>query len=208
VSKFAASGAVAGVALLLLGAVLYPLFATPARLTDRFEETAATLDGTAYMRVATYNDEHGEIDLSYDYEGIQWLRENVQGSPVIVEGRSPLYRWGGRFTVYTGLPAVIGWDWHQIQQRGAYGYMVTERATAVDLFYANPDVTAAQRFLRRFDVSYVIVGRLEELYYEGIGLQKFKDGLDGVLQPVFENEELTIYEVDKPALTPALGGLP
>jgi uncharacterized membrane protein len=194
--------------LLLLGAVLYPLLATPARLNDRFVETASTLDGTAYMRVATYNDEHGEIELIYDYEGIQWLRENVEGSPVIVEGRSPLYRWGGRFTVYTGLPAVIGWDWHQVQQRGDYGYMVGERATAVDLFYANPDVTEAQRFLRRFDVSYVIVGRLEELYYEGVGLQKFKDGLDGVLQPAFENEELTIYRVDKLALSPALGTLP
>jgi hypothetical protein len=39
-------------------------------------------------------------------------------------------------------------------------------------------------------------------------LQKFKDGLDGVLQPVFENEELTIYRVDKLALSPALGTLP
>jgi uncharacterized membrane protein len=94
VSKFAASGAVGGVTLLLLGAALYPLLATPARLNDRFVDTASTLDGTAYMRVATYNDEHGEIELIYDYEGIQWLRENVEGSPVIVEGRSPLYRWG------------------------------------------------------------------------------------------------------------------
>jgi len=207
-SRFAASSALAGVALSLLGALLYPLLATPVRLNDRFEDTASTLDGTAYMRVATYNDEHGEIDLFYDYEGIQWLRDNVQGSPVIVEGRTPLYRWGGRFTVYTGLPAVIGWDWHQVQQRGEYGYMVGERATAVDLFYVNPDVTEAQRFLRRFDVSYVIVGQLEKLYYEGIGLQKFEDGMDGVLQPVFKNEELTIYWVDKLALSPALGTLP
>ncbi len=208
VSKFVASGAVAGVTLLLLGALLYPVFATPARLNDRFAETASTLDGTAYMQVATYNDEHGEIDLSYDYEGIEWLRQNVEGSPVIVEGRSPLYRWGGRFTVYTGLPAVIGWDWHQVQQRGDFGYMVGERAVAVDLFYTNPDVTAAQGFLRRFDVSYVIVGRLEELYYPKLGLMKFAAGLDGVLQPVFENAELTIYRVDKLALTPALGVLP
>jgi uncharacterized membrane protein len=208
VSKLAASGAAVSVALLLLGAVLYPLFATPVRLDDRFEETARTLDGAVYMQVATYEDEHGPIDLSYDYEGIQWLRQNVEGTPVIVEGRSPLYRWGGRFTIYTGLPAVIGWDWHQVQQRGDYGYMVGERATAVDTFYTNPDEAQAQTFLRRFDVSYVIVGRLEELYYPGIGLMKFESGLGGVLRPVFQNAELTIYEVDPLALNPALGSLP
>ncbi len=208
VSRFAAAGAVAGLVLLLLGALLYPLFATPARLDDRFLDTASTLDGTEYMELATYNDENGEIDLVYDLEGIHWLRENVKGSPVIVEGRSPLYRWGGRFTVYTGLPAVIGWDWHQVQQRGEYGYMVGERSVAVDLFYANPDVTAAQSFLRRFDVSYVIVGKLEGLYYPGPGLMKFSSGLDGVLEPVFENAELTIYRVNKLILTPALTTLP
>jgi YYY domain-containing protein len=207
-SKFAASGAVAGVALLLLGAVLYPIFATPVRLNDRFADTPATLDGMAFMQVATYNDEHGPIDLSYDYEGIQWMRQNVEGSPVIVEGRTPLYRWGGRFTEYTGLPAVLGWDWHQVQQRGDFGYMVGERAALVDSFYADPDVAKAQSFLRRFDVSYVVVGQVESLYYPGPGLMKFRDGLDGVLQPVFENEELTIYRVDKLALNPALAELP
>ena len=119
-----------------------------------------------------------------------------------------MYRWGGRFTIYTGLPAVIGWDWHQVQQRGDFGYMVGERAVAVDAFYADPDVDEAQALLRRFDVSYVIVGRLEQLYYPAIGLAKFKSGLGGVLQPVFENAELTIYRVDRLALTPALRALP
>jgi hypothetical protein len=52
------------------------------------------------------------------------------------------------------------------------------------------------------------VGRLEQLYYPASGLAKFEAGLDGVLQPVFENAELTIYRVDRLALTPALGALP
>ena len=208
VSRFAVSGAVAALVLLILGALLYPLLATPVRLDDRFQETANTLDGTEYMELATYNDQNGEIDLVHDLEGIEWLRQNVTGSPVIVEGRSPLYRWGGRFTVYTGLPAVIGWDWHQVQQRGDYGYLVGERSVAVDQFYSDPDVAAAQSFLRRFDVSYVIVGRLEQLYYSETGLTKFSAGLGGVLLPVFENAELTIYRVDRLVLTPALTAFP
>jgi uncharacterized membrane protein len=208
VTRYATVGVVSAVALLLIGAALYPLFATSARLDDRFDDTARTLDGTAYMQTATYNDEGGSIDLVYDYEGIQWLRQNVEGSPVIVEGRSPLYRWGGRFSIYTGLPAVIGWDWHQVQQRGDYGYMVGQRAVEVDAFYSDPNTQTAQAFLRRYDVSYVMVGRLEQLYYPASGLAKFEAGLGGVLQLVFENAELTIYRVDKLALNPALSALP
>ena len=92
----------------------------------------------AYMRVATYDDQHGPIDLSQDdYEGIEWLRHNVEGTPAIVEGRADLYRWGGRFSIYTGLPAVLGWDWHQKQQRGDCGFMVDQRAAEVDAFYTD-----------------------------------------------------------------------
>ena len=194
--------------LLLLGATIYPIFATPVRLNDRFEGTAATLDGTAYMQVATYDDQDGPIDLSQDYEGIQWLRHNVEGTPVIVEGRAELYRWGGRFSIYTGLPAVLGWDWHQVQQRGAYGYMVGQRAVEVDEFYTNPDVFDAQSFLRRYQVSYVILGRVERLYYPASGLRKFQTGLGGVLEVAFQNEDLTIYRVKPEALSPGLTALP
>jgi YYY domain-containing protein len=195
--RFAAQAALGGLALLLVGVSFYPLFATPARLDDRFAGSTSTgLDGAAYAQTAIYEDPNGPIDLAKDFEGIQWMRENVQGTPAIAEGRAELYRWGGRFSIYTGLPTVIGWDWHQTQQRGDLAYMVQQRVIALDNFYNTRDTEAALEFLAAYHVRYVILGQLERYYYSSAGLAKFDSGLDGALQPVFQNDSLTIYEVD------------
>ena len=186
----------AGFAALLLAAMIYPVFATPARIDDRFVvDLPPTLDGEAFLQVAVYNDTGTEIVLAQDLAGIEWLRRNIEGTPTIVEGRTDLYRWGSRFSIYTGLPTVLGWDWHQTQQRGELSSQVRERAQQVDAFYAEPDVDQALRFIRQYSVEYVIVGKVEKLYYPAEGLRKFETGLNGALQEVYSNSDLTIYWV-------------
>ena len=180
---------------LLLAAMIYPVLATGVRIDDRFVDLPPTLNGEAFLRTAFYNDKDTEIDLSQNLAGIEWLRRNVQGTPTIVEGRTDLYRWGSRFSIYTGLPTVLGWDWHQIQQRGELGTQVGERAQQVEAFYADPDVGQALRFILQYNVEYVIVGKVEELYYPSEGLAKFESGLNGALQVVYSNPDLTIYWV-------------
>ena len=60
---------------------------------------------------------------------IHWLEDNVQGTPTIMEGLSdnPLYHWSNRISIYTGLPDVIGWNWHQKQQRSLDPYRADRR---------------------------------------------------------------------------------
>ena len=43
-------------------------------------------------------------NLPGDAQAIRWLQDNVVGTPVVLEGRSPVYRWGSRISIYTGLP--------------------------------------------------------------------------------------------------------
>jgi uncharacterized membrane protein len=45
-------------------------------------------------------------------------------------------------------------------------------------------------------VRYIVVGPLENLHYQSVGLAKFeKMAVAGSLQKVFYNDEVTIYEV-------------
>jgi len=167
-----------GGSLLVGGALLFPLTATPAKLRDRMAEQAPhTLDGMEFMKHATYYDQGGEMTLAEDYRAIRWLQDNVAGSPVIVEANVPEYRWGSRMTIYTGLPGVLGWRWHQQQQRPLVsGDPATARALELVEFYATPSVEFAASFLERYDVSYVVVGRLERLYFERLQPCRAIDG--------------------------------
>ncbi|MDW8119386.1 MAG: DUF2298 domain-containing protein [Chloroflexota bacterium] len=185
-------------ALLLLSAGIYPLLGTRARLADRFTILPFTLDGTAYMEWAVYRDERGQVALRWDREAIRWLWEYVEGTPVIAEANTPLYRWGGRISVYTGLPSVVGWSWHQMQQRcgGPHCPPVEERLTDLQRLYTTVDIKEAHDILRRYGVGYVYVGETEALYYPPQGLAKFAEmERQGLLQGVYRNEKVTIYRV-------------
>jgi uncharacterized membrane protein len=184
-------------AFLVGSAALYPLTAATAKVKDRMViEAPRSLDGMLYMDYAHY-DWKGDMDLSQDYRAIRWMQENVQGSPVIVEANlRDLYRWGSRFTIYTGLPGVVGWEWHQQQQRALLpGDWVSNRITEIEIFYTGDDLAYAQNFLKKYAVRYIVVGQLERNVYSAPGLDKFRRA-DGTLwRTVYQDEATTIYEV-------------
>lgn len=189
-----------GLAVLILSSAIYPVAATPVRLKDRFNPMPPTDDGMAYMRQATYGDEKGKLDLVWDYEAIRWMQDNIQGSPVILEGITPLYRWGSRISIYTGLPTVIGWDWHQAQQRMGYRWMVEERLKDVRVMFTGNDVAVARELLKKYEVRYIYVGQLERAYFPAAGLAKFDKMVGDALELAYENREVKIYRVKEGSL--------
>ncbi len=184
--------------LLLFAGFLYPVFATRAKVNDRFVAGSPPgLNGMDYMNQAVYADQNQDLPLVYDREAIDWLRENISGSPVILEGNAPLYHWGDRISINTGLPTVIGWDWHEKQQRSIIdGAIIDQRIAEVKTMYDTTDVARALMLMNRFHVSYIYVGDMERAFYDANGLAKF-DAMaqHGQLGLVYQNEHVKIYKV-------------
>ncbi|MFW5714420.1 MAG: DUF2298 domain-containing protein [Brevefilum sp.] len=182
---------------LVVSAALFTVMGTADKVRDRMAMDAPKgLDGTAYMTEAQYYDLGQEMQLVQDYWAIRWLQDNVQGSPVILEGQAYEYRWGNRYTIYTGLPGVVGWNWHQRQQRAVLrNNIVQERVDAVNTFYTSVEQNDVQGFIEAYDVSYIVLGQLERIFYPGPGMEKF-ERFEGILwEEVYRYEDTIIYRV-------------
>ncbi|MEO9254774.1 MAG: DUF2298 domain-containing protein, partial [Tepidiformaceae bacterium] len=200
---------------LLVGASVFVVSGTAARQNARFAETGLTLNGLAYLKQAEYRevpnsahpDEATIIKLEDDEPLIRWLRANVQGSPVITEAVGDLYHWTGRISVNTGLPAVIGWDFHETQQRAAYVDLVDRRRFETAQFYTDGNQQTAEQYLLRYNVSYVIVGTEEHVHGTEAGLSKIAAMPE--LTVVFRSGDNVIYHVDQSKLPiPIVTGTP
>jgi len=188
---------ITSVIVLVTAAFLYPLLGTTAKIKDRMTDNVPiTLDGMDYMAVAEYDDLGTRMELSQDYAAIRWMQDNIKGSPVIIEGNMVEYHWGTRNTIYTGLPNVIGWNWHQRQQRATGGEdLIQGRISDVNEFYLTTDVDQAQKIINTYGVQYIIVGQLEQALYPGQGLEKFEN-MEGILwKEVFRVDDSAIYQV-------------
>jgi uncharacterized membrane protein len=130
--------------------------------------------------------------LAEDLEAIRWLQDEVVGTPAIIEAQTDQYQWGGRISAHTGLPTVLGWTWHTRQQRLALPpALVGQRWRDVRTFFTSPSADDAWRIAARYDVRYVVVGRLERALYPQGGLDKFED--DPRWMRVFTRGQTRIY---------------
>jgi YYY domain-containing protein len=191
-----------GLVLLGVAALVYPLTATPARAADRWNADAPrSLDGNAYMATITEARNGQPFSLDEDAAAIAWLQQNVAGTPAILEAHLPSYQWAGRVAANTGLPTLLGWEWHQIQQRNVAGAspVIAGRQQTIAEVYNSPDAARALDWLRKYGVEYVYVGGVERATYDQAGLAKF-DALAerGELERVFQAGRTTVYRVVEP----------
>jgi YYY domain-containing protein len=180
----------AGVGLLTAASLVYPVLASYSRV-DGFQHSP-NLNGAATIAGA-----HPD-----DWAAIEWLRENAQGTPVILEAPGKSYNYEGRVSAFTGFPTVLGWALHESQWRGNYAEQ-GRREPDIQTIYTTADHQQALELLHKWGAEYVIVGPPERRYAEErcaapeqqcsavAGLRKF----DILLEPAFEQGQTTVYRV-------------
>ncbi len=201
--------------MIIIASLFYPVLATGPRLQQRFTSSlgSGTLNGLDWMRYGTIRaetDNEGrsdEVSFQGDLAAIAWFNDQVDGSPVIAEAAIGPYRGNGsRISNATGLPAVIGWDRHERQQRYPEG--IEQRMRDVRELYDSPDPATKLEILRRYNVAYVAVGEVERewrgrwagdptvgRYASPEGISAF-DGMVGTsLEVAFSRDGTTIYRV-------------
>jgi uncharacterized membrane protein len=174
----------AGLILALIMGLFYPILGLQSKTNNFTRGEGPSLDGT-YLYPQT------------DYQGVEFLRSLPKG--VIVEAVGNSYSTAhNRISTYTGYPTILGWDFHEVQWRGGWDLVMPRKQDVADL-YCTGQWDLARSLLEKYDVRYLVVGDVEYTTYSagsdicpgGIRADKFQLHL----QPIFQNERLTIYEV-------------
>ena len=150
-----------------------------------------TLDGTAYLAA------HDPREAA----ALEWLNAEVPGTPVIAEAWGDSYREFARVSMNTGLPAIVGWDYH-VHQRSHDWPSIEARKADVARLYVSTDEKEVRGILARYRVRYVYVGQTELRMYGGDTARRLL-GFTGLLTPVFRNPEALILAAEGGAGPPA-----
>ena len=148
-----------------------------------------------YYGLKDYRGISGEtwIQKSYPgyYDAIIWLRENIEGQPVILEAQGDSYTEYNMISAYTGLPTINGWYVHEWLWRGSSEFPQL-RANDITQIYASSSIPETIRLLEKYNVEYVVIGRFEREKYLNIDENKFEQ----IGRLVFTSEDLKIYEIN------------
>ena len=181
--------------LFILGGLVYPMVGTSYRLKDRFDTSFQSIDGTKFMENTTHFEQGKPITLKWDLMAIQWLNKEIKTIPVVLEAHTEPYRWGGRISTYTGMPTVLGWEWHQIQQRNINQNAVKTRSEIITTLYNTSDPVLKKSLLNKFRVGLIVVGTLERILYDSEGLETFHEMSDFGVEKIYQNDEVEIFQV-------------
>lgn len=180
----------AGYGLLLLLSLLFPYYAIQSR-AEEFRGPA----GAEFRQPLTLNGLAAMQQFSPDeYAAILWLREQVEGTPVILEAVGGQYSPYGRVSASTGLPTLLGWAGHQYQWRGSDALEPGLRDPVVRDIYTAPgwENSNAGLLLDEYGVEYIFVGPLEQNSYgpDTGNFEKFHERLE----IAYQNGAVTIYK--------------
>jgi YYY domain-containing protein len=121
-----------------------------------------------------------------------FFTSHVASVPVVLEADGDSYTDYARISAFGGVPTVIGWGVHEWLWRGTYD-IVAPRRDDVSKIYQSTDTAQAKMLLKKYNVSYVVVGTLERQKYEQLNLEPFVT----FGHIVFSSGDTEVYALDK-----------
>jgi len=143
-----------------------------------------TLDGMAYLKRTD----------PQELAAFEWLNRNVRGLPVLAEAYGPSYGEYTRVCMNTGLPVVLGWDYH-VFQRGHRHEEIDRRKADLETIFTGRSQERVAAVLARYHVALVYVGPLERRTYGGANVTNFRKWKD-LMTLLYENPAVTIFAVN------------
>lgn len=126
-----------------------------------------------------------------DYQAVLWVRKNISGQPVLLEAVGDSYTLYNRMSALTGLPTIEGWLVHEWLWRGGYG-RPGARAAEVESIYQGSDENTAVALLKKYKVSYILVGQMEKEKYPNLN----EDRIKRWGEEVFSSGETKLYKLN------------
>lgn len=115
------------------------------------------LDATSFL----------ERDFPEDAGAIRWLKDNIEGSPVVLEANGDSYTDYERVSAMTGLPTVLGWYVHEWLWRNDVPDL-NAKSSEIENIYTSGDREVTEALLEKYQIAYIFVGRMEREKYDNL----------------------------------------
>lgn len=198
--------------ILLLVPAHYTTVSLKQRSGDLSLENHKTLDGTEYiMNYQSPNlNSVSSSSLVDTMNVINYMNENIPGSPTIIEAYGDSYTDYNIISSYTGLPTVFGWQTHEWLWRfhgivdeetnllvsdpenDVWQNYISPRHNDIMLFYTSSNPDELRNIIDKYDISYLISGPFE--------IQKFgsdnSETIEAIGTLVYYSGDTKLYKVN------------
>jgi len=188
------------VATLIFAIMVYPLAATTRKAHGFIDIFRQQWVGTAEKLTLNGLEFVKRVNPA-DAAAIRFLNDHIPGQPCLVEFVGGRYEgWSSRYSIFTGIPALMGWDEVDEWVGARLGNDIQKRRSASHLIFQTNDSSLAKKYLDAYGVRLVIVGMAEKYgphlnknypvkNYPTEGLAKFAS----FLPLIYKNPEVEIY---------------
>ncbi len=159
-----------------------PLGVAQGWLQPRIVSPRPTLDGQAFLQ---------QQDRATWFL-VRALQGSARPGETVAESAGPYYSRHTRIVMHTGLPTVVGWEWH-LTQRGQPAAEIRARFADLETLYADRDPRARREVLDRYRVRWAVLSDLERETY-GLGPDASLAGVPGVVE-IARRDGAALYRV-------------